>query len=133
MHEEKINKMYFRELFGSMFIYVVVLFSVVWFVKGMPSGPTKTMLALLPVIPVLGALWAIVRHFKRMDEYIRVWTLEVIAIAGGITAIFGITYGFLEGVGFPKLSMFVIWCVFMGSWAVLSCARKWWEHRGEAS
>ena len=133
MHEEKINKMYFRELFGSLFIYVIVLFSVIWFVKGMPNGTTKTLLALLPVIPVLGALWAIVRHFKRMDEYIRVWTLEVIAIAGGITAIFGITYGFLEGVGFPKLSMFVIWGVFMGSWAIMSCARKWWEQRGMAS
>lgn len=133
MHEQKINKMYFRELFGSMFIYILVLFTVIWFVKDMPSSTTKTLLALLPVIPVLGALWAIVRHFKRMDEYIRVWTLEVIAIAGGITAIFSITYGFLEGVGFPRLTMFVIWGVFMGSWGVIACLRKWWEQRGSAT
>jgi hypothetical protein len=131
MHEQKINKAYNRELFGSMFIYVVVLFITIWIAKGMEDGVARTSLVMLPMIPVLGAFWAIVRHFRRMDEYIRVWTLEVIAISGGITAIFALSYGFLEGVGFPKLTMFVIWCIFMGSWAILGCGRKWWESRNE--
>jgi hypothetical protein len=127
MREKQMNQTYHRELFGSLFIYVAVLFGVSWFARGMQPGLALTSLALLPMLPVIGALWAIVRHFSRMDEYLRVWTLEVVALAGGITAIFSLTYGFLEGVGFPRLSMFVIWGVFMGSWGVLACLRKWME------
>ena len=105
MHEQKINKKYQTELFVSIFIYIVVLIVTIWFAKGMEDGLPRTLLVLLPLIPVMGTFWAIVRHFKRMDEYIRIWTLELIAMSGGITALFSLTYGLLEGVGFPKLSM----------------------------
>jgi hypothetical protein len=124
MHEKQMNRTYNRELFGSLFIYMIVLFSVSWFAKGMPNGPTLTLLALTPMLPALGMLWAIIRHFGRMDEYLRIWNLENVAIAGALTATFSITYGFLEGVGFPKLSMWVIWGVFMGGWGIVACTRK---------
>ena len=69
-------------------------------------------------------LWAIIRHFGRMDEYLRIRSLEDVAIAGAVTASFSLTYGFMEGVGFPRLSMFVIWGVFMGGWGIVACVRK---------
>jgi hypothetical protein len=124
MHEKKINQTYRREFFGAVFIYMIVLFSITWMAKGMPDGPLLTMLALVPMLPALGMLWAIIRHFKRMDEYLRVWSLENVAIAGAVTATFSVTYGFLEGVGFPNLSMWVIWSIFMGGWGVITCGRK---------
>lgn len=124
MREKQMNRTYNRELFGSLFIYIIVLFSITWYAKDMPNGPIRTMLAITPMLPALGMLWAIIRHFGRMDEYLRIWNLENVAIAGALTATFSITYGFLEGVGFPNLSMWVIWGVFMGGWGIVACARK---------
>jgi hypothetical protein len=124
MREQQINQLYYRELFGSIFIYVIVLFTVSWIAKDLPDGATRTMLALTPMLPALGVLWAILRYFKRTDEYLRIWSLECIAMAGALTAVFSLTYGFLESVGFPRLSMFVIWGVFMGGWGVIACLRK---------
>ncbi|MET3106552.1 hypothetical protein AAKU67_001264 [Oxalobacteraceae bacterium GrIS 2.11] len=124
MYEKQINNTYFRELFGSIFIYVLVLFISVWIARDMQAGWLRTAIAICPMVPVLGALWAVVRHFRRIDEYMRQWSLENMAIAGGITAIFSLTYGFMEGIGFPRLSMFVIWGIFMGGWGLLTCIRK---------
>jgi len=128
MREKQMKAVYFRELSGSIILYVLILFTSIWIAKGMPDGIAKTLLVLSPVFPVGLMFLAIVRHFQRMDEYMRGWLLENIAIAGGITAIFSISYGFLETIQFPKLSMFVIWCLFMGSTGVISCVRKWLEH-----
>ena len=125
MREKQANQLYFRELFGFVFLYVIVLFSITWYARDMPDSTTRTTLALIPILPALGMLWAIVRHFQRMDEYLRIWSLENVAIAGAMTASFSITYGFMEGVGYPRLSMFVIWGIFMGGWGVIACARKY--------
>lgn len=124
MREKQMNQTYNRELFGSLFIYMIVLFSSVWFARSIPDGPLRTTLAITPMLPALGMLWAIIRQFGRMDEYLRVWSLENVAIAGAVTATFCVTYGFLEGVGFPKLSMWIIWGIFMGGWGIIACVRK---------
>ena len=50
------------------------------------------------------AVWAIVRQFGRMDEFVRLRSLENFAIAAAVTACVSFTYGFLEGAGFPKLA-----------------------------
>ena len=124
MREKQMNQTYFREMFVSIFIYVIVLFSITWYAKDMPDSLLRTTLALIPMLPALGMLWAIIRHFGRMDEYLRIRSLESVAIAGAVTASFSLTYGFMEGVGFPRLSMFVIWGVFMGSWGIVACVRR---------
>jgi len=127
MYEKKINSVYLRELSASLVLYLLVLFSVTWLLKGMPASPLKTALALSPALPVALMFVAIIRHFQRMDEYMRGWLLENVAIAGGITGMFSITYGFLEGIDFPRLSMFVVWSIFMGSAGIIGCLRKWLE------
>ncbi|MDO8177103.1 MAG: hypothetical protein Q7T62_02555 [Undibacterium sp.] len=127
MREKQMTQTYLRELFGSLFLYMMVLFVSIWAAKDMPAGLPRTLTALCPMLPVLGMLWAIVRQFQRADEYLRVWNLENVAMAAALTAAFSLTYGFMEGVGFPKLSMFVIWGVFMGGWGVIASARKWMD------
>ena len=131
MYESNLNRSYRKELFASLILYALVLFVSIWIAKDMENGVARTLIALTPALPISAALWAIVRHFQRMDEYLRLWNLEIIAIAGGITALGSVTYGFLEGIGFPRLSMFVVWPVFMGSWGVLLCLRKWIDGRGQ--
>lgn len=117
-------KKYGNELGLSILIYVLVLFVSIYFAKKIEDEFTRIFVVLTPTIPALGAFWAIIRHFQRMDEYLRVWVLEVVAIAGGITAFFSFSYGFLEGIGYPKLSGFVLYGIFMMSWLLISTVRK---------
>lgn len=117
-------KKYGNELGLSILIYILVLFVSIYFAKKMEDDWIRTLTVLAPTIPALGAFWAIIRHFQRMDEYLRVWVLEVVAIAGGITAFFSFSYGFLEGIGYPKLSGFVLYGIFMMSWLLISTVRK---------
>jgi hypothetical protein len=58
-----------------------------------------------------------------MDEFVRLRSLQALALAGGVTAGFTLTYGFLENAGLPRISAFTVWMVFGGSWAVVSCAQ----------
>jgi hypothetical protein len=76
------------------------------------------------MLPIGLAIWAIARHFLRVDEYIEQVTLENISIAAAVTAGASLTYGFLENAGFPKLSMFVVWPVMGAVWGALACIRE---------
>ena len=122
--EKKDAKTYLNELGLSILIYMMVLVGSITIAKPMENGWLRTLIVLTPIIPAFGAFWAIIRHFRRMDEYMRVWILEIIALAGGITAFFSFSYGFLEGLGYPKLSGFIVYGIFMGSWLVITFTRK---------
>ncbi|MBY0573484.1 MAG: hypothetical protein K2P84_07360 [Undibacterium sp.] len=123
-HEKSIAKTYFIELGLAMILYVVILIAAVFMAKSMQPGLLRTLVVLSPTIPCGLALWAIIRMFKRMDEYLKMQALETLAISGAITTMFGLSYGFLEGVDFPRLSGFIYYGVFMGSWFVIACGRK---------
>lgn len=125
MHEKKISWMYHRELFGALAIYAVILVLTIMYGRGMPEGIVRTLVLASPMIGFFLAIWAIARHLKRIDEYLRQFTLENIALAGAVTAGLTFTYGFMETAGYPKLSMFSVWMVMCGSWGVLTFARGW--------
>lgn len=123
MREREALRRYNLELGGSLALYAAVLFGSVTIAKSMEPGAGRTLLVLTPAIPIALAIWVIVRQFRRMDEFIRLRTLENIAIAAAVTAGWTLTYGFLEGVGFPKLTMFWVWPVMGAVWATLSIVR----------
>lgn len=123
MREHEAKRKYQKELFGAMALYIAVLFGSIYLSKTMEPGVARTALLLTPVIPILLATWAIVRQFGRMDEFVRVRTLESFAVAGAVTAAVTFTYGFLEGAGFPKLSMFWVWPLMGFVWGLVACLR----------
>src|SRR4051812_27335064 len=116
MKERDANRKYRMELGGSMALYALALVGSLHFAKPMEPGTAQTLLLLTPVIPLFLSIWAIARHFKRMDEFIRLRSLEGLAIAAAITAGLTFTYGFLESAGFQKLSMFWVWGVMGMAW-----------------
>jgi hypothetical protein len=124
MHEKRIMKTYLRELFGSIALYTLLLVLAIRFGRPMPEGVLRTAVLVSPMIGFGLAIWAIARHLRRADEYIRQWLLESVALAAAITAGLTFTYGFLETAGFPRLSMFTVWCVLCGSAAVVVLVRK---------
>lgn len=117
-------KTYSKELSLSVVLYVVVLFVSIFVAKTLEAGALQTAVVLTPVLPGLLTLRAIIRHLNRQDEFMRVYMLEMIATAGGVTAFLSFTYGFAEGVGFPKLNGFVHYGMFMVTWLVIVIIRK---------
>jgi len=122
MREREATRKYLVEFGGAMALYLVVLFFSLRGAKYVAEGPGRTLLLLSPMIPVALVMWAFMRQLGRIDEFVRLRNLQALGIAGGITAGFALTWGFLENAGYPRLSMFTVWMVFGGSWAVVSVA-----------
>ena len=115
MHEKLVNRSYLLELFGAMALYGVILVVSIKLGRPMAEGTLRTVLLLTPMLGFFGMVWAVARHLRRVDEYIRQFTLENIAIAAAVTAGATFTYGFMETAGYEKLSMFTVWMVLCGS------------------
>lgn len=124
MLEKDARRRYRLELFAGIGIYTVLLVVALVFGQTMPYGALRTALMLSPMLGFGLAMWAIVRDFGRMDEYILLRSLQSLGIAAGITAGLTFTYGFLENAGYPKLSMFTVWPVLGAAWFGINLARK---------
>ncbi|WP_426210668.1 hypothetical protein [Massilia sp. TWP1-3-3] len=116
MHEKTVSRAYLMEMAAGFAVYGIILVGTIKFGRPMAEGPLRTVVLMLPMLGFLGVVWAIGRHLMRVDEYIRKFTLENIAIAAAVTAAATFTYGFLETAGYEKLSMFTVWCVMGGTW-----------------
>jgi len=123
MKEREGNQKYRLELFSAMLAYLLVLVGSITLAKPMEAGTVRTLLLISPIIPLMLSIWAIARHFGRMDEFLRMRSLESLAIATAVTAGLSLTYGFLESAGFPKLSMFWVWGVMGLTWGAHACLR----------
>jgi len=123
MKEREANRQYRLELFSAMLAYMLVLVGSIYIGKGMDPGAARTLLLITPVVPLMLAVWAIARHFGRMDEFLRLRSLEGLAVAAAVTAGLTFTYGFLESTGFPKVSMFWVWGIMGGVWGLYSALR----------
>ncbi|HUQ08778.1 MAG TPA: hypothetical protein VM146_00585 [Steroidobacteraceae bacterium] len=127
MLEREAKRRYLTEMAIVMALYIGTLTIAIRVGRGMDEGLLKTLLTLLPAIPVFLTVWVIARQFARADEFVRLRSLESIAIAAGVTAGLTFTYGFLENVGFPRLSMFWVWGVMGLTWGAHACLRCLWS------
>ncbi len=123
MHEKTVNRAYYLELAGSLIVYAVMLTASAKFGRPMAEGALRTAVLLSPMIGFLLMVWAFARHLNRVDEYVRKFTLDSIALAAALTAGLTFTYGFMETAGYEKLSMFIVWMVLGGSFGVINCVR----------
>jgi hypothetical protein len=122
-HKAKMSR-YFLELMGAMVLYAAAVVATVRVAPGIQPATLKALICIAPMIPIGLAIWAIARHFHRLDEYLKLSMLEDVAVAAAVTAGASLTYGFLENAGFPKLSMFVVWPVMGAVWFALACIRQ---------
>jgi hypothetical protein len=125
MHEKKVARTYRIELFVAVAVYVVLLTGSIRLGRPMPDGLARTLVLVSPMIGFGLMIRSIVRHVARVDEYVRVRLLETIALSAAITGAVSFTYGFLETVGYPKLSMFSVWIVMGVSFGLINCVRAW--------
>jgi hypothetical protein len=123
MKESEGNRRYKLELGGAMVLYLVILFAAMSIGKPMETGLLRTLVLGAPILPKLLTVWAIARHVRRMDEFLRLRSLESLALAAAITAVLTFSYGFLETAGYPKISMFWVWPMMGGAWGLHSALR----------
>jgi hypothetical protein len=122
--DKRNRRKYFMELAWTLTLYTAVLIGALFLMRFGPPLWLKTVILLTPLVPISLAMLAIWRALKRMDELQRRETLEVIAMAAAGTAFLSLTYGFLEMVGFPRISMFAVWIVMGALWLFIGQARR---------
>lgn len=97
---------------------IALLVSLELLKRGITDDNLRIGVALLPVIPMIAIAWTILNHLRRMDELQRIIQLQSIAAALAGTAIITFGYGFLENIGYPRLSMFVVWPIMAVFWFI---------------
>jgi hypothetical protein len=115
---------YYLEVYAAIAIYILLAVICLPLVHSVGSPTAQLLLALAPGIGVLGMAIAIARWILSADEYQRQRLLEAVAVGGAITAVWTMIYGFLEQVGFPRLSMFWVWPVMALTWGAWSLIIK---------
>jgi hypothetical protein len=127
MYQKRINHTYLREMLGALVLYCALLVLAIRIGRPLDEGALRTALLVSPMIGFGLMLWAIARHIRRVDEYVRQLLLESIGLGAGITAGLTFTYGFLENAGFPRLSMFTVWVVLCLATVAACVLRKFFR------
>lgn len=117
---------YVKEMLSMLAIYAVALVGSIELLQHSDFGPAlQAAIALTPMLACFAAAWVILREIRRMDELQRRIQFEALGFAFAVTALATFSYGFLEGLGWPRLSMFAVWPLMGGLWAVgLAMARR---------
>ncbi len=122
-------KQYVQELGLALLAYAAVLTGSIIWLEGHPSlaSPWREMIALSAMLPGALMVWAILRQLRRLDELQQRVQFEAFALAFAGTAFITFSYGFLEGLGYPRLSMFVVWPLMAALWmlGLLLAARRY--------
>ncbi|HEY8973312.1 MAG TPA: hypothetical protein VIN75_03785 [Burkholderiaceae bacterium] len=120
------NRQYLKELTATLLVYGAMLLGSIELLTHVEvARPWRDLVALSPMLPAAATAWVILRELRRMDELQRRIQLEALGFSFAGTAILTFSYGFLEGLGYPKLSMFTVWPILAVLWVVgLVLARR---------
>ena len=122
------NKQYLKELTATLVAYLVTLTGSIELLSRLViDRPWRDLVAMCPMIPAAAVAWVVLRELRRMDELQRRIQLEALGFSFAGTAILTFSYGFLEGLGYPRLSMFSVWPILAVLWIIggLLAARRY--------
>ncbi|MEQ9505631.1 MAG: hypothetical protein RLO80_05130 [Hyphomonas sp.] len=117
------NRRYQYLFWPMMALYIVIIFLASHFIdeETSPLG-LKVLGAIATSLPILGALWAILRLVRETDEYSRLRHLTALAQGGAITAGIAFVAGFLQIFGaLPEFSAFWFGPLFFAAYGLSSC------------
>lgn len=85
------------------------------------TSPVRFLWALLPLLPALWVVRAVVRHLGRLDDYQRRLQLRGLAVGFGVAMMTALTLGLLEVAGLAigyGLTGWIVYGLGMVSWGV---------------
>ena len=116
---------YFIEFNIAMVLYVGAVVGRKFVLPHVDNPTLRDLILVSPILPVCLVALAVVRFYRRMDEYHKLQLLEALAISAGVTAVVSASWSFLEDVGFPHLEMINAMMVMMMSWAAAALYFGW--------
>lgn len=108
-------KSYFIEFGSAMAAYVVILMVVV---STRPHEGSLAWIELLPTLPLFLAFWAIIRQYKRCDEFYQRVHSEAFALGALILGLGVMVWGFAENAGLPELPTIWIAPALIALWGL---------------
>jgi hypothetical protein len=108
---------YAAELAGVMVVYVAVLYARRPLLAAGIGEPWRAIVLLAPALPIWGVFWVIIRHYRRLDEYLKQELLQIVAVCAGIAACVTSSYPFLkDAFDLPSMSIEYAWNVMAVCW-----------------
>lgn len=119
MNQKQVMRRYGRELFLSSIAYAVLLIiSIIVLQRFELSKFWQVIITLLPAIPTAFVIIAIMRMLISSDELQQRIQLYAVSFSAALTGFITFSYGFLENVGFPRFSTFLIFPMLVAFWGI---------------
>ena len=115
------TKQYLREFIYSMIAYILTLIPSIMLISFFADYPLNLAIivaALAPVVPVVFMIYFFLRYLSKIDELQQRIQLLAIGFAAGTTSMLAFSYGFLENVGFPPISLMWVFPVMVVLWGI---------------
>ncbi|PYF97232.1 hypothetical protein SAMN05216184_11616 [Georgenia satyanarayanai] len=109
-----------RSFAALVLAYAALLALSLWLLSGdrVTDPAWRYVVALLPVPAGVGIVASGVARYRRMDEVLQHIHLLALCVAFAVTTVVTFTWGFLEGVGLPRLGAFGAFGLLVGSYAL---------------
>lgn len=115
---DKPGQSYTTRLMGAIAVYGIALIASLLLLDGDLDQPWRTVVALLPVIPMVYVVWVVVARIRSLDEYWQQVHLTALPIAFLGSMLVAFTWGFLQNAGLDPLDGFVMFAVMAGLYLV---------------
>jgi len=112
------SKTYARDFTISIIAYVIIIIVSRLILDNLGDSPWRYPIALLPVVPVVFLVIAFLRYLSGIDELQQRIQLQAVGFAAGTTGLLTFAYGFLELMGFPRFSTFLIFPMMIMLWGI---------------
>jgi len=124
-------RLYMIRFGGSMVAYMLVLIGSVSWLGANETGPlVRGIVAVLPVLPGLAALWAVIVFYRSLDEFKQRILAEAMIVSALLLGFGSFAYGFLEGaLGLPAIPTIWIFPALIGLWGLVGCIQKYVVYR----
>ncbi|MCB0100425.1 MAG: hypothetical protein H6635_09750 [Anaerolineales bacterium] len=119
MNQKQVMKRYSKELAFASIAYVALLVSsIITLQRYELSKAVQVVITLLPAIPTGFVIIAIMRMLIASDELQQRIQLYAVSFSAALTGFITFSYGFLENIGFPKFSTFLIFPMLVAFWGI---------------
>lgn len=113
---DQAGKIYTRRIFIVSVVYIFLLLASRGAMSAMENSPLRTVLGLLPILPVGLGVVALMSFVRNLDEMQQKIQLEAMAFSLGVTGLITFAFGLVEGTGVPSVSMIWVFPMIVFFW-----------------
>jgi hypothetical protein len=112
------SRLYLRRMAFAAIVYSVLIIGTRIFLRDVEASPLRSIIALLPILPVGFGVFALLSFVRALDEMQRQIQLEAIAFSLGVTGMITFALGLVEeGQGSP-ISMTWVLPMMVAFWGI---------------